>query len=278
MVQRLAGTLLLAVALAGCGAGDETASVAPSQTGHVHAVGVDPADGSTYVAAHTGLYRATDGAPRATRVADDRRDVMGFTVEAPGRLAGSGHPGPGGEGPSSVGFIRSADGGRTWQPVALEGEADFHALEVARGRIYGFDALTGALRTSRDGGRSWSSTPAPPTLDLAVDPGDPQVVVLSTAEGLVRSDDGGRTLRRLGDLPASHLVWTARDGLVAVGFDTVVRRVDGGRVTDVGRVARQPAAASAHDGELLVAFDDGSVEASQDGGASWRPRLAAAEG
>jgi hypothetical protein len=269
-------SLLFLTTLAGCGgANGATLDVGGSDdaTGHVHALGVDPADGSIYVAAHSGLFRAGPGADRASRVGDERRDVMGFTVTGPGRFAGSGHPDFRSGGPSSVGFITSADAGRSWRTVSLEGEADLHALEVAGRYVYGFDALTGRLRRSDDTGRTWQDTRIAPVLDLAIDPSDPLTVLVSTESGVLRSADGGRRFRPAYDAPPSHLVW-AGDVTLAVGLDGRVRRLaDGGGLVDVGRVPFRPAAATVSDGELLVAADDGRVLASQDGGASWRDRL-----
>lgn len=266
----------LSVALAACGSDEATVegpALAPpdADTGHVHAVGVDPQDGSTYVAAHTGLFRAPAGAPRASRVGDERRDVMGFTVVGPGQFAGSGHPDVRQGGASSVGYIRSQDGGRSWQTVSLSGEADLHALEVAGSKVYAFDAIEGAFRVSQDAGRTWRSTVVPPVLDLAVDPGDDRTVVVSTQEGVLRSTDAGKSFRPYASSPPSQLVWTP-DGLTALGLDGVVRRLDAEGGKTLGQLEQPPAAATTHEGAILVAMDDGSVIESTDG-RTWRPRL-----
>ncbi len=119
---RILAVVLITVVLGACGGGEEEASApagstpvasAEPQTGHVHALGVDPGDGSIVVAAHSGLFRAASGAKRAERLGEERRDVMGFTIEGPGQYVGSGHPDPRAGGPPSVGFIRSSDGGRS---------------------------------------------------------------------------------------------------------------------------------------------------------------------
>lgn len=280
---------VLLVALAGCGGSyEETTDRAATpelvqsgpETGHVHAVGVDPDDGAIVVAAHSGLFRAGPGDPRASRLGDERRDVMGFTVEGPRRYAGSGHPDlrdiEAGA-PTSVGFIRSTDGGRSWKTVSLEGAADLHVLEVAGDRIYGYDAPSGSFLTSTDGGRSWAKTAVPPILDVAVDPGDPRTIVASTQEGLLRSTDGGRSFAALDRTPPSLLVWP-KSGLVRLGYDSIVRQADrlGDEPKTVGELPQPPAAASAAGDELLAAADDGSVLASGDRGRTWRPRLAPA--
>lgn len=278
--MRKLAAAVCAIVLAGCGAedGDAPAGAGLVQrdapTGHVHAVGIDPKDGSVLVAAHTGLFRAAAGERRARRISDERRDVMGFTVEGPGRYAGSGHPDIRDGGPSSVGFIRSADGGRSWTTVSLSGEADLHVLEVAPGRVYGYDALSGRFVRSIDGGRSWRRTALPPILDLAVDPANPDHLVASGEEQLLRSTDGGRTWRPAASAPASHLRWTS-DGLLLLGYDGVLRRAaDAGRRPEaIGDLPGVPAAATGADRQVLMATDDGSVFVSDDAGGTWNRRL-----
>jgi hypothetical protein len=65
--------------------------------GHVHRLGVDPADATLYIATHVGLLDL-DESREATRVADRRQDTMAFTVVGPGHLLASGHPAPRGPG------------------------------------------------------------------------------------------------------------------------------------------------------------------------------------
>lgn len=279
-MRRLAG-LLLTVVVAGCGDGGEQSADgtglvrADPPTGHVHAIGVDPADGSVVLAAHTGLFRAARGATRATRWGTERRDVMGFTVAGPRAYVGSGHPDPRSGEPPSVGFIRSADAGRTWTTVSLGGEADLHVLEVAGPRVYAYDALSARFLASTDTGRTWRRTVLPPVLDVAVDPTDPETVVASAEDGLLRSLDGGRTWRPVDDTPPSHLVWTA-GGLLRLGTDGTVRQAKelGQRAAEVGELPVPPAAATASGDVLLVAADDGSVVRSADGGRTWARHLA----
>ncbi len=43
-------------------------------------------------------------------------------------------------------------------------------LEVSGKRVYGYNALTGELLRSADGGRTWKGTALPAILDLAIDP------------------------------------------------------------------------------------------------------------
>ncbi len=85
---------------------------------------------------------------------------MGFTVVGPDHFLGSGHPDGRDDLPPFLGLIESTDAARTWEPVSLLGEADFHVLEASGRRVYGFgsDFETREQRflVSGDGGRTSS--------------------------------------------------------------------------------------------------------------------------
>jgi hypothetical protein len=278
-------SILACLVVVACGDDSEEGSPAESlpRVGdagpiHVHGLGINPADGALFVATHTGLFRAPPGVMRARRVADRFQDTMGFTVIGPDRFLGSGHP-DGREGlPPFLGLIRSTDAGRSWQPVSLLGERDFHVLEAAGSRVYGygsdFESRRASLLVSEDGGRSWAErTPPEPLLSLAIDPADPDRVIVSGGDRLHASTDAGRGWRPLGDEPGL-LVWPKPDVLFLVRFDgSVARSRDTGLTwTSVGAVDGQPAAFESADGELYVALHDGTVKRSRDGGRSWQVR------
>jgi photosystem II stability/assembly factor-like uncharacterized protein len=250
---------------------------------HVHALGVDPADGSLFLATHTGLWRVGAGERTAERVGESRQDTMGFTVVGPNRFLGSGHPDYSeaqARGlPPHLGLIESADGGRSWETVSLPGEADFHVLRSAGERVYGYDSSNDRLLASRDAGRSWDELDKPgPIVDLAVAPGAADRIVVASAggleEGLFESRDGGGTWQRLGDA-VGLLGWSRADRLYVVsGSGRVFRSPNGGRGLEPrGDIGGQPAALLAHGpDELYVALHDGTVKRSTDGGATWTLR------
>lgn len=285
MWLRLAAALLAALSAlvpSACGGNPEPASV-PAEVSdpgpiHVHGLGVNPADGALFVATHTGLFRAAPGERRARRVAGRYQDTMGFTVTGPDRFLGSGHP-DGREGlPPFLGLIRSADAGRNWKPVSLLGERDFHVLEAAGPRIYGFgsdfESREAGLLVSDDGGRSWHErTPPEPLISLAIDPRDPDQVVASGENGTYSSTDAGRGWRPLSD-DAGLLAWTKSGALFLVRLDgTVLRSGDGGRSWEPTADADGPPAAFDNAGdELYLALHDGAIKQSRDGGRSWRLR------
>src|SRR3546814_6343042 len=113
---------------------------------------------------------------------------MGFTVAGPGRFLASGHPGIGTDAFQELdrplfGLIESIDGGRTWDPVSLSSDVDFHGLEAVHGNVFGFDSTSGRLLVSTDGGTTWDERSTRSIADLAVDPADEDHIVASTSEG-----------------------------------------------------------------------------------------------
>jgi photosystem II stability/assembly factor-like uncharacterized protein len=247
---------------------------------HVHGLGVDPADGTLFIATHTGLFRVKEGERKAARVGESAQDTMGFTIVGPKRFLGSGHPDISEAQekglPSRLGLIESADAGRSWQPISLLGEADFHVLRFAGERLYGYDASNDRLLVSADRGRSWQELEKPgPIVDVAVAPQTPGRMVAASAggleQGLFESRDGGRTWKRIGE-GVGLLAWPVRERLYLVARGgQVFASADGGRsVEHRGEIGGEPAALLAQGAEeLYVALHDGTIKRSTDGGATW---------
>jgi hypothetical protein len=290
VLATLATLAFLPFLLVACGGGSEGpetfTGIAPDDPGpiHVHGLGVDPDDGVLFIATHTGLYRVAKGETKAERVGDRYQDTMGFTIAAPDLFLGSGHPDArdlqNGT-PPLLGLIRSKDAGRTWTPVSLSGEADFHVLRYLGDRVYGYDATNDRLMVSGDAGKNWTEhQPPAPLVDLAADPEDADHIVVTTAgelpgtQGLQDSGDGGETWGKLGEL-VGLLVWPSARSLYLVdprGFVSVSR--DSGKSFNiVGNVGGEPAAFMAIDSrELYVALHDGTINVSRDAGETWSRR------
>lgn len=249
---------------------------------HVHGLGVNPADGSLFIATHTGLFRVGADSRKAVRIADRYQDTMGFSIVGPNRFLGSGHPDAREQTlPPLLGLIESADAGKTWKPISLLGEADFHVLRSAGTHVYGYDASNDRLLASTDEGQSWKELEKPEPaqiVDLAPDPSDPQRLVATTVggfkQGAFASEDGGRTWKRL-NFASGLMAWPNERTLYLVDEQgKVLTSANGGRAWKrVGEIGGQPAAllAVAED-ELYVALHDGTIKHSTDGGATWTVR------
>ena len=199
---------------------------------------------------------------------------MGFSVVGRDRFVASGHPGSEPGLPPNIGLTESRDGGETWEPVSLTGEADFHVLRASGSRIYGYDGVNGRLMVSANTGREWTERQVPsPLIDLAVDPRDADRVIATTQSGLVQSRDAGRSWRQLSD-QVSLLAWPARDRLVMLdGAGRVSVSADGGRSSKPGgSVQGQAVSFMASPDSIYVALSDGSVLESSDDGASFTVR------
>lgn len=246
---------------------------------HVHGLGVDPGDGVLYAATHSGLFRVPEEG-QATRVANRAQDTMGFSIVGPGTFIGSGHPDFREDDvrPPLLGLIESTDRGETWQRLSLHGEADFHALHAAHGKVYGYDSTSGTFMVSGDR-EKWDRRAKLPMRDFAVSPAEPDAVLATTQRGLARSADGGRTFTPVPGAPVlAVLAWARQDALYGVGPDgTVHHSADGGASWDRrSTVGGQPEAVSvdAREGKetLYVAAGERGIVASSDGGTSFTTR------
>ena len=228
LLPAFAGTAL-AAALTGCAADDPqvgapapTTSAAaeasatpvptgsPRPMGHIHAVAQDP-DGTVLLATHGGLFRVgADGPVPVGPVVD----LMGFAVAPDGGYLASGHPGPGTDLAQPVGLVRSDDRGVTWTEVSRAGESDFHGLTAGEGLVAGYD---GVLRVGTDG-TDWQErdVPGDPYL-LAASPDGGRLLV-TTPQGLVATEDAGRSWTAV-ETPAVLVAVDWADDDTVVGVD-----------------------------------------------------------
>ncbi|MFD8231653.1 F510_1955 family glycosylhydrolase [Streptomyces sp. NPDC059696] len=268
-----AAALTLALPLAACSNDKDGAdsSAAPATTvSHIHGLGLDPSDQRLYVATHEGVY-TPDASGDPQLVGDSKDDFMGFTVAEDNTFYASGHPTSGG----NKGLIKSTDAGKTWTSLSLSGESDFHALDHAHGTVYGYDATNALLRTTKDG-TTWKDGASLEALDIAVSPNDPGVVLATTAEGIARSTDGGKTFTKGKEPVLAFLSWKAADALYGIDPAGALNRSNDGGTTwrkvstaPGGRPQALTAAGAEH---ILAATQDGVYE-SKDGGTTFRKRL-----
>jgi len=220
-VKRLLAVAATIAAASAVGAGvasrsddDSPKDVAPVVVEHVHGLGVNPADDAVMVATHNGLFRIDDEGP--SRVGKSFQDTMGFTVAGPSHFLGSGHPDVAGirAGQSGrLGLIESTDGGETWVSRSLDDAADLHAIEIADGGVYGWDASSADVLFSADR-MQWETRSTTELLSLAADPVNPDHVIAGVGEVTLESTDGGRSWTTATDAPGlTHVDWDERRGL-----------------------------------------------------------------
>jgi photosystem II stability/assembly factor-like uncharacterized protein len=155
------------------------------------------------------------------------------------------------------GVMRSLDGGETWEDHKPGALRDAHTLAVhpdAPGRVY--EAAGGGYAESRTGGDTWEifteGLRHRYLWGLAVDPGDPDTVVVSAAAGPGDAHDPQRacsTLYRRQGGPFQEV----RQGLP---------RSEGTRVMTLVSHRAEP-------GVVYAASQEGSLFRSADGGAHW---------
>lgn len=283
LLRMMAAMTAAALVLAGCstaGPATPTDAAASGPTGssstgstsgvafaHVHGLGVDPADGTVYVATHDGLFHI--GADGIQPVEGPGRDLMGFTVIGPRTFLSSGHPGPGERVANPLGAVLSTDAGATWTTLALAGEVDFHALDVSSGVVYGIDASNGLLRASTDGGRSWETRGRLAGLDLAVHPTDPAIVLATVQGGTATSRDGGRSFSAPTGPQLAYLSWSPGGALYGLAPDAALYSSgDGGASWQrLGTVpGGRPQALTAVDQNQILIATAGGLYRSTDGG------------
>ncbi len=255
------GATVVSLLLVGCSGEQEGRGSVPGPTdpgmGHVHGLGTDGPNGDVLAATHTGLFRLREGV-EPERVADRRQDTMAFTTDGD-RLLGSGHPDVREDLPAHLGLIQSTDAGQTWSAVSLQGDADFHALSVLREQVVGWDSLSRAVLASSDGGRSWvTGAELEAVADLEHLPGDGGLLA-TTAQGLLVSQDAGRTFDPFTPAAPRPLLYVETTGDGVTGMDTEGRvwtLVDGGW-GETGTLGAAPAAFTVTaDGALLAAAQE----------------------
>ncbi|NYI77048.1 F510_1955 family glycosylhydrolase [Nocardioides panzhihuensis] len=275
-------TIAVAVATAllstACAADSESSPAATDNTadessvGHIHGLGIDPADDSLYVATHFGLFHVPDDG-KPTRVADRWQDTMAFTVVGPGHFLGSGHPDLTEDLPPHLGLIESTDAGETWTPLALQGEADFHILEPAGDVLYAYDATTKRLLRTEDRER-FEEIHSGDLVSVAAAKEAGQLFATTGKGQLISIDTSTGQTRELGGPITAYLDATAEGSLAGIGPDGVVRVSDDAGKTwqETGSLGGQPAAFTITEQGWYAATTDEAFR-SDDNGDTWEQVL-----
>jgi len=292
--KAMRAALLAMVAVAGAALAQGQLTLA-----HVHGFAYSPDGKRLMIPSHHGLAVYEDG--RWSKAPGPQHDYMGFSATAK-NLYSSGHPAPGAGLLNPFGLIRSGDGGRTWQKLALEGETDFHLLATSwnSGAIYVWNPApssrmkSSGLHYTLDDGAAWTRATAHGLMGdphaIAVHPDDAKTVAIATTEGLYLSRDAGeRFSKRAGDGEGLAVFFELEGRRVWYGsFDGRARLVqlplDGGhpvqvrlpplREDAVAYIAQNPARKL----EYAIATFKRDVYVSRDRGESWRQIAQAGKG
>jgi hypothetical protein len=250
----------------------------------VNALDIDPESDEFLLTTNRGFFRIgrDDGAVtqvRATVSAGKTTGAVGTSLELASlggdRLVGSGHPDTAGALPEFLGVMASDDGGRTWRVLSRLGAADLHKIVLKHGRMYAFDAVSGALLVSRNRGRTFSEQFTPsgvPIADLEVDPANPRRIVAASDAEMYRSENGGAAWKLLGGASGARFAWPARDALYRALKDGGVQvSADGGSSwKTVGRIDGEPHRLKAVSrDELYLVIGDGTILHTRDGAKTW---------
>lgn len=191
---------------------------------HGHGLAFSSDGKALFAPSHGGLAVYEDGA--WWEALGPIQGFSGFSV-AEHAIYSSGHSRPGVAAAGSAGLIRSTDGGRTWHPLALAGEADLRLLAAG----YRSDAIyvvsvqpNSAMRSpglyvTHDEGKSWRLAAARGLQGeihgLAAHPRQADTVAVATGRGLYLSRDAGGSFVQL----------DGREPATAVAFDFEGKRV-----------------------------------------------------
>ncbi|MGH2372826.1 MAG: F510_1955 family glycosylhydrolase, partial [bacterium] len=203
-IALVAGGSIVYFSRPGATAGPKGAAVSAIE--HVHGLAVDPSRPEVlWIGTHGSLIRVTGG-KQWRRIGPQTYDMMGFNIHPtePNVLLTSGHPGSRDRRPNPLGVEISRDAGQTWQPLAMAGLADFHAMTISRAdpnRLWAWSPSgRPGLYRSLDGGRQWEylRDPLPGgVFALAAHPQRADIVLAGTARGLHISEDAGLSWRLL---------------------------------------------------------------------------------
>ena len=169
---------------------------------HVHGLSFSPDGKRLFIPSHVGLAIYSEG--KWSKAPGPEHDFMGFSATR-GALYSSGHPASGSSLRNPFGLLRSKDGGKTWEPLGLTGEADFHIMAVsyASSAVYVLNSVPNSrmraagIHFTTDEGKTWQANKSSGLLGkvaaLAVHPSKGNVLAAATDAGVFLSVNSGDT-------------------------------------------------------------------------------------
>jgi photosystem II stability/assembly factor-like uncharacterized protein len=258
---------------------------------HVHGLAYSADGKQLMVPSHHGLAVYRDGTwSIATGPA---HDYMGFAAAAT-RLYSSGHPASGSGLVNPFGLIRSADGGKTWEKLGMEGESDFHLLGASwhKNAVYVWNTERNSrmpspgLYFTLNDGFTWRHAAAKELADrpraIAVHPVDPSIVAIATPTGIYVSRNSGDSFQLISkrgeglavffDFDGKHLWYSSHDGSARLARTALQGGADAAVTLPpltkdaVAYIAQNPVGS----GEYAIATFERSVYVTRDSGRTWR--------
>lgn len=275
------------VFITGCQTNSEETSV---EFTHIHGLGFTEDGQNAFIPAHDGL-RIFDNEKWHT-VEGDHHDFMGFTMTSEGFYS-SGHPSIQTDYENPFGLIKSTDGGKTIELLALEGEVDFHLMSAGYNSeaIYAINPEPNSkmdeigLYMTLDEGKTWDESGMTgiigSVLAIAAHPDNNNVVAISTEEGAFLSEDAGDTFEQvLSGLPVTAVTFTSNGELiVAEGTEeeTSLKVIDTSKKFEVsapdineedaiGYIAQNPQSEET----IMVTTMERDIFYTENGGETWR--------
>ncbi|MFC4736639.1 F510_1955 family glycosylhydrolase [Bacillus daqingensis] len=258
---------------------------------HIHGLEFDREQADTlHVSTHHGVKTIDqDGVWRDPAEHEEQHDLMGFTLLEDNTMVSSGHPSHDSDLQDPIGFIRSTDSGASWEQTALEGEVDFHLMDVNRGdenRLYGINAADSAFYRSEDGGLEWDRLDAsnlpeqyPDLISLVSNPENPDHLLISGRGGIYASTDAGDSWEAVDQARVMVSAAASSSGLYAYTADaeggSLMMSEDFGEswndvdLTLDDDVVLHIAPHPEEDGKLAVGTAEEDVYVTDDGGQSW---------
>ncbi len=247
--------------------------------------GQSPAAQSILYAGGYGLYRSTDDG-QTWHESDSGLPtggaITGLAV-APGSTTVY-------AGTNGKGIFISTDGGTTWQDdnggnTGLQ-DAYIKGLAVNPARSQDVYAITDddQFYASTDSGADWTATALPSNsyaFTLALNPGNPAMLLVGTGSGIFRSDDEGNIWSSTTDGPTGYvyaLAYNPHNPAVAFAAtdNGIYQTIDGGTTWEVeprgipaGTGFWSIAVDPANGTRIIAGSGNGILYRSQDGGTSW---------
>lgn len=271
-IDEIAGVVRIATAI---GVLEAALPVAPAEDEAEAAEGAAPEAGAPDADA---VEEST--APATPQLLGDRVDQVKSYERLGTRILVSGHPVDESD-EEHLGLWEADVETGEWQPLALTGEVDFHAMAGAgvtpADGVLAAAAVTGSIFYSPDGGESWQTGAELESTSLAFT-ADAGVLLAVTADGLQASTDRGQTFAAVEGAPDLTLLATPPVGSKAwriVGVTAtgeLWRSTDGLTWEQIGALPFAPDALAigATEGAIYAATDD-AVSVTTDGGVTLSP-------